>query len=138
MRSTSFAPTPMRGSAPPARGRARALARPPRRGGPEARPPPAGGGAPPPAAVARLVRGDADSLPADIRRVDAAEAVMDVAPLAELRETARTSPDERRRLAAGLALAIVGDQVAGEVVRSDPMPYVRGRVAAMLDWGNSA
>ena len=90
------------------------------------------------AAVARLVRGDADSLPADVRRADAAEAVMDVAPLAELRETARTSPDERRRLAAGLALAIVGDQVAGEVVRSDPMPYVRGRVAAMLEWGNGA
>ena len=90
------------------------------------------------AAVARLLRGEADTLPADIRRADAAEAVMDVAPLAELRDTARTSPDERRRLAAGLALAIVGDQVAGEVVRSDPMPYVRGRVAAMLEWGSDA
>ncbi|MGE5091028.1 MAG: HEAT repeat domain-containing protein [Bacillota bacterium] len=88
------------------------------------------------AAVARLLRGDADTLPADIRRAEAAEAVMDAAPLAELRETARSSTDERRRLAAGLALAIVGDPVASEVVRSDPMPYVRGRVAAMLDWGN--
>jgi hypothetical protein len=88
--------------------------------------------------VARLLRGEADTLPADIRRADAAEAVMDVAPLAELRETVRTSPDERRRLAAGLALAIVGDQAAGEVVRSDPMPYVRGRVAAMLEWGSEA
>jgi HEAT repeat protein len=90
------------------------------------------------AAVARLLRGTADSLPADVRRADAAEAVMDVAPLADLRETARTSPDERRRLAAALALAIIGDPVATEIVRSDPMPFVRGRVAAMLEWGAGA
>ena len=50
--------------------------------------------------VTRILRGEADALPADVRRADAHR--------------------------------------ARPTVRSDPMPYVRGRVAAMLDWGGAA
>ncbi len=89
------------------------------------------------AAVARILRGTADALPVDVRRADAADAVMDAAELAggvaELRNTARFAPEERRRLAAALALAILGDPVAHELIHADPVPYVRGRVAAMLE-----
>jgi hypothetical protein len=46
---------------------------------------------------------------------------------------ARTSPDERHRLAAALALGLVGDQVAREVAEADPVAGVRARVAALLE-----
>jgi hypothetical protein len=58
---------------------------------------------------------------------------MDANHLAELRESARTSPDERHRLAAALLLALVRDQVAREVEESDPVPALRAAVHAMRE-----
>ena len=87
------------------------------------------------AAVSSILRGEITGLPANVARADAAEAVVDSGALADLRRTARTSPDERHRLAAGLALALVGDQVAREVAEADPVPGVRAAVLAMLGGG---
>jgi HEAT repeat protein len=87
------------------------------------------------AAVSSILRGEITALPANVARTDAAEAVVDSGALADLRRTARTSPDERHRLAAGLALALVGDQVAREVAASDPVPAVRTAVTDLLTGG---
>jgi hypothetical protein len=84
------------------------------------------------AAVSGILRGELGGLPAGIAREEAAEAVFDAGDLADLRQAARTSPDERHRLAAALALGLVGDQVAQEVAEGDPVREVRERVAAML------
>ena len=84
------------------------------------------------AAVSGILRGELGGLPAGIAREAAAEAVFDAGDLADLRQAARTSPDERHRLAAALALGLVGDQVAQEVAEGDPVREVRERVAAML------
>lgn len=84
------------------------------------------------AAVSAILRGELTALPDSVNPADAAEAVVNAGQLADYRETARTAPDERHRLAAALALAIVGDQVAREVAAADPVPAVRAAVAAML------
>jgi HEAT repeat protein len=85
------------------------------------------------AAVSALLRGELTALPAGVSHAEAAEAVVDAGDLADLRQAARTSPDERHRLAAALALGLVGDQVAREVAESDPVRSVRERVSALLD-----
>lgn len=85
------------------------------------------------AAVSSLLRGEMDALPAHVSLADAGEAVVDSTDLADLRQTARTSPDERHRLAAALALALVGDQVAHEVAEADPVRSVRRKVAELLE-----
>jgi hypothetical protein len=50
-----------------------------------------------------------------------------------LRHVARTAASEDRRLSAGLALALIQDEVARELARSDPAPAVRHRVAGALE-----
>jgi hypothetical protein len=63
----------------------------------------------------------------------AAEAVRDAGSLSFLREVARGAPGEDRRLAAALALALVQDEVAHEVARTDPAPAIRHRVGGALE-----
>ena len=83
--------------------------------------------------VARLLQGNPVALAPDIVPREAAAALRDAADLAALREIARTAPGENQRLAAGLALALVQDQVAHEVARTDPFPSVRHRVGGALE-----
>jgi HEAT repeat protein len=83
--------------------------------------------------AARLLQGLPLPPPPGVDLREAARALREVADLSSLRETARTAPDEHRRLAAGLALALLQDQVAHEVARTDPFPSIRHRVGGALD-----
>ena len=84
--------------------------------------------------VARLVQGirPCRFRPGWTPRI-AAQAVREGADLAGLRQTARAAPREERRLAAALALALVQDEVAREVARTDPVPAIRHRVGGALE-----
>jgi hypothetical protein len=81
----------------------------------------------------RLIQGVPVPLPPDLDPRMAADAVRSAADLGALRNAARTATSEDRRLSAALALALLHDEVAREVARSDPAPSVRHRVAGALD-----
>lgn len=83
--------------------------------------------------VARLLQGIPLPLPPDLDPQIAAQAALDIADLPSLRLTARTHGGEDRRLAAALTLALVQDDVAREVARTDPVPAIRHRVSGALD-----
>ena len=83
--------------------------------------------------IARLLQGQALPVPPGLDSGVAAQAVRDSADLAGLRQTARTSASEDQRLAAALALALMQDEVATEVARTDPAPSIRHRVAGALE-----
>ncbi|MDF3052820.1 MAG: lyase domain protein repeat-containing protein [Geminicoccaceae bacterium] len=83
--------------------------------------------------VARLVQGRPVPLPPGLDPRVVADAVRDGADLGALRSIARAAPSDDRRLAAGLALAMIRDEVALEVARSDPAPSVRHRVSGALE-----
>jgi HEAT repeat protein len=83
--------------------------------------------------VARLLQGTPLALPPELDAQMAAQAVHEIVDLSRLRQTARTSPSEERRLAAALVLALVQDDVAQEVARTDPAPAIRHRVAGALE-----
>ena len=83
--------------------------------------------------VARLLQGIALPLPPELDGQVAAEAVRESANLQRLRQTARTSASEDQRLAAALALALLQDDIAREVARTDPAPAIRHRVAGALE-----
>jgi HEAT repeat protein len=83
--------------------------------------------------VARLLQGIPVPLPPGLDAKVAADAVSDAADLSSLRSIARTAPKEERRLAAALVLALVQDETAREVARTDPAPAVRHRVGGALD-----
>jgi hypothetical protein len=83
--------------------------------------------------IGRLLQGVPVPLPPDLDTRVAADAVRQGAELGSLRHVARTAPSEDRRLSAGLALALIQDDVAHEVARSDPAPAVRHRVAGALE-----
>jgi HEAT repeat protein len=83
--------------------------------------------------VARLLQGTPVPLPPGIDPDTAADAVRESADLAGLRETARSTIGEDRRLAAALALALLQDDVAREVARTDPVPAIRHRVSGALE-----
>lgn len=83
--------------------------------------------------VARLLQGTPVPLPPGIDPKVAAEAVREAADLPGLRETARATQGEERRLAAALALALLQDDVALEVARTDPVPAIRHRVGGALE-----
>jgi hypothetical protein len=83
--------------------------------------------------AARLLQGHALALPPEIDAPAAAASVRDAADLPSLRDTARTAPVEEHRLAAALALALLQDDVAREVARTDPIPAIRHRVGGALD-----
>jgi HEAT repeat protein len=83
--------------------------------------------------VARLLQGTPVPLPPNLDARVAAEAVREGADVGMLRNVARTAPSEDRRLAAALALALLQDEVAKDVARSDPAPAVRHRVGGALE-----
>jgi hypothetical protein len=83
--------------------------------------------------VARLLQGTPVPLPPGIDPTTAAEAVREASDLPSLRETARGTAGEERRLAAALALALLQDEVAREVARTDPIPAIRHRVSGALE-----
>ncbi len=84
---------------------------------------------------AQLLRGARIDLPDSFGRETAAAALREVAGLEELQTVARTSPEARRRIAAGIALALMDDPLAGEVARNDPVHEVREAVGAVLEPG---
>jgi HEAT repeat protein len=83
--------------------------------------------------VGRLLLGTPVPLPPALDPESAATALRDAGDLAALRDTARSAPAEDRRLAAALALALVQDEVAREVARTDPVPAIRHRVSGALE-----
>jgi HEAT repeat protein len=83
--------------------------------------------------VGRLLQGRPVPFPPGLDPRAAAGVVAEAAHLPALREAARTAPAEDRRLAAALALALLGDDVALQVARTDPVPSVRHRVSGALD-----
>lgn len=83
--------------------------------------------------VARLLQGSPLPLPPGLDGQTAAQAVLDIADLAALRQTALRASDEERRLAAALTLALLQDEVAREVARTDPVPAIRHRVGGALE-----
>src|SRR5207253_11156935 len=83
--------------------------------------------------VARLLQGTPVPFPPGIEAEAAAEAVRESSDLSSLRQAARGTPGEDRRLAAALALALLQDEVAREVARPDPTPALRHRVSGALE-----
>jgi HEAT repeat protein len=84
--------------------------------------------------VTRVLRGEWSEPPANaaISRSAAATAIRLALPVDTLRDIARTERDSARRLPAALALAVLGDDAAYTVMRSDPIWAVRDRVGRML------
>jgi hypothetical protein len=83
--------------------------------------------------VGRLLQGRPVPFPPGVDPRAAAGALSEAAHLPMLRDIARTAPLEDQRLAAALALALVHDDVALQVARTDPAPGVRHRVSGALD-----
>ncbi len=83
--------------------------------------------------VARLLQGMPLPLPPELDSQLAAQALRESADLSSVRQTARTAASEERRLAAALALALLQDEAAREVARTDPAPAIRHRVSGALD-----
>jgi HEAT repeat protein len=83
--------------------------------------------------VARLLQGIPLPLPPELDSQLAAQALRESADLPAVRQTARTAASEERRLAAALALALLQDEAAREVARTDPAPAIRHRVSGALD-----
>jgi HEAT repeat protein len=83
--------------------------------------------------VARLLQGTPVPLPPGVDPRTAADAVREASDLPSLREKARGTVGEERRLAAALALALLQDEVAREVARTDPIPAIRHRVSGALE-----
>jgi hypothetical protein len=83
--------------------------------------------------VGRLLQGTPLPLPPGLDLQAAASTLAAVADRGKLRVAARTAPGEDRRLAAALALALLQDDVAREVARTDPVPTIRHRVSGALE-----
>jgi HEAT repeat protein len=83
--------------------------------------------------IARLLQGIPVPLPPGLDARVAAEAVGDAADMPSLRTIARTASAEDQRLAAALTLALIQDDVAREVARTDPAPAIRHRVGGALE-----
>jgi HEAT repeat protein len=83
--------------------------------------------------VSRLLRGSALPLPPELDSQVVAQAVRESGNIPRLRETALTSSSEEQRLAAAMALALLQDDVAREVARTDPAPSIRHRVSGALE-----
>lgn len=81
---------------------------------------------------AQLLRGGRTDLPANIGRETAAAALKEVVTSEEMQSAGRTHPDPKRRIAAGIALALMDDPIAREIATSDPVNEVRTQVTRML------
>jgi HEAT repeat protein len=89
--------------------------------------------------VSRLLGGTVTEPPADgsVARADAVEAIRQAAEPAVLRRTAMEDPEIAKRRSAVLALAVLGDSVAGALVTRDPDPAIRAAVSRLLAWGGA-
>ena len=85
------------------------------------------------AAVALLLRGEAERLPAGVSMAAAAAAAREVVALETLRLGVQTEPDAVRRRAMALVLALLDPEAGRQVARKDPAPEVRRSVAVFLD-----
>jgi len=88
----------------------------------------------------RLLRGEWSDPPEPfgISRAVAAVAVREAVAPELLRDIARNDRDAARRQPAALALALLGDEAAYTVMRTDPVWAVRDRVGRMLSGGQDA
>jgi HEAT repeat protein len=84
--------------------------------------------------VTRLLRGEWSEAPESmaVSRPAAATAVHRAMPTETLRDIARADQSPEKRLPAALALAVLGDEAAYTVMRTDPVWAVRDRVSRML------
>jgi HEAT repeat protein len=84
--------------------------------------------------VTRLLRGEVTDPPGAfaVSWPAAATAVRRTVPIETLRDLARAEREAARRLPAALALAVLGDEAAYTVMRTDPVWSVRDRVGRML------
>jgi HEAT repeat protein len=84
--------------------------------------------------VTQVLRGEWSEVPDafTVSRPAASTAVRLALPVETLRDQARASLEPAERLRAALALAILGDDAAYTVMRSDPVWRVRDRVGRML------
>lgn len=85
------------------------------------------------AAVALLLRGEAERIPANVTREAAAAAASEVVALDTLRLGVQTEPDPTRRRAMALVLALLDPAAGRQVAAKDPAPEVRRSVAVFLD-----
>lgn len=88
----------------------------------------------------RLLRGEWSDPPAayGVSNEAAAVAVREVIAPELLRDIARNDRDAARRQPAALALAVLGDEAAYTVMRTDPIWAVRDRVGRMLAGGQDS
>jgi HEAT repeat protein len=82
----------------------------------------------------RVLRGEWEEPPSDLvlSRAAASTAIRRCLPVEQLRQAVRTEPDPARRLPKALALAVLGDDAAYAVTKSDPQWSIRDRVGRML------
>ncbi|MEO8029706.1 MAG: HEAT repeat domain-containing protein [Gemmatimonadota bacterium] len=86
--------------------------------------------------VARLLNGVLSEIPADgaITRANAAAAIRRETDSLALRRIAEQETDIQKRRAAVLALAVLGDPLAGELATRDPDQPIRAAVVRILAW----
>ncbi len=85
------------------------------------------------AAVALLLRGEAERLPAGVSMATAASAATELVAVDTLRLGVQTEPDLVRRRAMALVLALLDPDAGRRVAEKDPAPEVRRSVAVFLD-----
>ena len=85
------------------------------------------------AAVALLLRGEAERLPAGVSMAAAATAATELVAVDTLRLGVQTEPDPIRRRAMALVLALLDPDAGRRVAEKDPAPEVRRSVAIFLD-----
>ncbi|MGE0351852.1 MAG: HEAT repeat domain-containing protein [Gemmatimonadales bacterium] len=83
--------------------------------------------------TALLLRGEPRRLPAGVGSELVARTLREVTVLAELQITVRTDPESRKRITAGIALALLGDPLARDAAQYDPLPEVRQAIGAVLE-----
>ena len=88
----------------------------------------------------RLLRGEWSEPPAryGVPPEDAMAALRDTLPVETLREIARNDREGARRQPAALALAVLRDEAAWTVMRTDPVWAIRDKVSRMLADGQDA
>jgi HEAT repeat protein len=84
--------------------------------------------------VVRLLRGEWQAPPsnAGISRLAAATAIRQAIPVDTLHDRARPEQEPEARLTAGLALAVLNDDAAYSIMRTDPQWSIRDKVGRML------
>ncbi len=81
--------------------------------------------------ITRLIRNETTALPPDLDRETLAGQIRATLDIETLHRVARTDVEAEHRLAAGIALAVVGDPAGAKIAASDPSDEVRAGVAAV-------